>query len=243
MYQVGAQVPHSAAFRGARFKRWPRQQLPHNLAFLPEQKWTMKPLPRDTGKIPRDFVLTVIYKMQPVNVADLWDLCTCEAGCVLDSKRHLRAVLKQAREEGWLLFEKDAAADAWICSLTRERFEEVRSMAQQDAATQTAAHAGLRGQAAEQTTENSSAFEHMTVDEKRQHLAQLQTALRSSNERVERFQRTEVDYLPYTTLHGKVDFMWWYESKDVSNTAPGGGADSAEGATALPGASDPRLTS
>ena len=206
-------------------KSWPRQQLPQNFNFLPEQKWTMKPLPRDTGRIPRDFVLTVVYKAQPVNVAELWGLCTCESGCVLDSKRHLRDVLKQAREEGFLVFERDEATDAWSCSLTRERFEEVRSMVTEDAATQTAAHAGLRGKSADKTTELAAAFQHMDRSEKLDHVDKLREALRDSNAQVEQFQRTEAEYLPYTTLNGKVDFMWWYESRDVSASAAGGGPD------------------
>ena len=80
LFQVGAHVPHGTAYRGARIKSWPRQQLPANMSFLPEQRWTMKAVPRDTGRIPRDFVLTVVYKSQPVNVGDLWSLCTCESG-------------------------------------------------------------------------------------------------------------------------------------------------------------------
>jgi hypothetical protein len=240
LYQVGAQVPHGMAYRGARMRTWPRQQLPHNLSFLPEQRWAMKPIPRDIGRVPRDFVLSVVYKAQPVNVGELWDLCTGEAGCVLDSKRHLREVLKQAREEGFLVFEKDVGANTWVCSLARERFEEVRTIVITDSANQTAAQAGLRGRAAERTTESSTAFEAMDATDKVTHVAQLRDALRASNQRVERFQRTEVDYLPFTTLNGKVDFMWWYESRDVSAEAAANAAAAAV-AAALPGATDRSL--
>ena len=238
LFQVGAQVPHGTAYRGARFRNWPRQQLPSNIHFLPEQRWAMRALPRDSGRVPRDFLLSVVYKAQPVNVADLWELCTTEAGCVLDSKRHLREVLKAAREEGWVLFEKDESTQSWTCSLTRERFEEVRHMVNEDAATQTAAHAGLRGKAADRTTEISTAFEHMSEAEQGEHLRKLREALKASNAMVEKFQRTEVDYLPYTSLNGRVEFMWWYESRDVSNQAAAGASD----AQALPGSTDARLT-
>ena len=134
-------------------------------------------------------------------------------------------MLKQAREEGYLVFEKDEGADNWTCTLTRERFEEVRSMVQEDSATQTAAHAGLRGKAADKTTELGAAFRQMTREEKTEHLSQLREALRASNERVEEYQRTEAEYLPYTTLNGRVEFMWWYESRDVSANAGGPDGD------------------
>lgn len=238
LYQVGAHVPHGNAFRGARMRHWPRQQLPQNLTFLPEQRWSMKPMPRDTGRVPRDFVLGIIYKSQPVNVADLWDLCASDTSCVLDSKRHLRAVLKQSREEGFLSFEKDPATDAWTCTLTRERFEEVRQQVVGQAANQTPAQAGLRGRAAEKTAELSTAFESMDREAKLDHLAKLREALKETTSRVERFQRTEVDYLPYTTLNGKVDFMWWYETKDVSTSRD----EALDGpAAALPVGGDQRL--
>jgi len=106
-YQVGAHVPPTEAFRGARMKNWPRQKIPSNLEFLPEQRWNMQPIPRDTGKVPRNFVLKMLYFEQPTAVDSLWKKCVQDPECVLESRRHLREVLKQCRDENFIYFEKE----------------------------------------------------------------------------------------------------------------------------------------
>jgi hypothetical protein len=218
LFQVGAHVPHGVAYRGATMKQWPRQQLPANFKMLPEQRWRMQAMPRDTGKIPRDFVLKMLYQQQPCELDALWGHCTSDGNCVLDSKRHLRDVLKQCRDESFIFFEKDKVTDAWVCSLTRERYENVRTMVHSlNAEQQTPLDAGLRGAAAEETTAFAGEYESMDEGAKKEHVTQLRRALEQSSSAVQQFQRSEVDYLPYTDLNGKVKFMWWYDVKDVAN--------------------------
>lgn len=238
LYQVGVHVPHGEAFRGARFKAWPQQKVPANFSLLPEQRWSMLPIQRDTGKVPRNFVLKILYFQQPCAVEQLWRLCTQDSECVLDSKRHLREVLKQCRDEGFVTFSKEttssseasagaavaggsaggavgAATTSWTCTLTRERFEEVRAMVNMlpDSAG-SAMSAGMRGDAASGTSDSAEVFRGLDDAEKVKHLEQLRAQTEAANQLLSAFQRIEIDYLPYTDLHGKVNTMYWYDSVD-----------------------------
>jgi hypothetical protein len=228
LYQVGAHVPHGSAYQGATVKNWPRQSLPSNFSFLPEQRWKLQGVPRDSGVVPRDFVLKTLYMEQPCEVESLWALCAQDPSCVLDSKRHLREVLRQCREEGFVAFEKVAGTDSWQCLLTRERYEEVRAMvAALPESGATPMSAGMRGEAAEQTAASAEGFRSMTEDDKRKYLDDLRRRVAETTESVSQYQRMEADYLPFTDLNGKVKFMWWYEVREAP--LPEGATPTLEG--------------
>lgn len=263
-------------------KDWPRVTMPKNFHFTPEQRLRLQGLPRDTGHIPRNFVLRMVYYHQPVPVEKLWDICTSESGCVLDSKKHLRDVLKCCRDESFVHFEKQGGAGAgWLCHLTRERLEDVkRIVATTSAEEATPAALGMRGTAATQTSESiaavqdrvrvsgkeaaaaanaeggdggpssspsaenvpasrdeeevSAAAAALSLDDGEsrsshdaelratldantvaaRHIEFLRQALSQSQDISRRFRRSEVDYLPYTDLNGKVKMMWWYDVQE-----------------------------
>jgi hypothetical protein len=226
LWQSGIHVPKGKGFNAARMANWPEAKIPDNFHFQEEQRFRLKAVPRDTGKIPRDFLLTVLYRHQPCEIDKLWDLCSADPRCVLDSKRHLRAVLKQAREEGFLSLEKivtsteESAAVDWHCVLSRDRYAEVKQMVAKVADSSAIATAsGLRGGNITETTESLSAFRELNEEAKKEHKAMLEKQVAETTEMLRKFQRTEIDYLPYTDLNGKVQFMWWYEARDRSNRA------------------------
>lgn len=232
LWQAGVHVPKGKAFNAARMANWPEAKIPDNFHFQEEQRFRLKAMPRDTGKIPRDFLLTVLYRHQPCEIDKLWDLCSADPRCVLDSKRHLRAVLKQAREEGFLTLEKaptgassnttgsGAAVGDWHCILTRDRYREVQQMVGKVAdSSAVAAASGLRGGNITETSDSMSAFRELNDEAKREHKAMLEKHVAETTEMLRKFQRTEIDYLPYTDLNGKVQFMWWYEARDRTNKA------------------------
>lgn len=223
LFQSGVHTAKGAGvYSNAKIKNWPEQKIPDDFRFTDEQRFRLKAMPRDIGRIPRDFVLSVVYQNQPCEVDKLWDMCSTDPRCVLDSKRHLRAVLKQAREEGWITFEKSqdvaASESQWTCVLTRERFSEVKQIISGHVEASATSGVGLRGANLAETTEALQAFKEMNEDAKATHLRLLKEQVKLTTERLRRFQRTEVDYLPYTDLNGKVQFMWWYETRD--QTAP-----------------------
>lgn len=214
-FQSGVHTPHGVSYNVARMKRWPVQRVPDNFKFTEEQRFRNKSLPRDCGNIPRNFVLSVLYRHQPCEVSSLWEHCVHDPNIVLDSKHHLRSVLHQARAEGFISFEMDSVTQRWVCHLTRERFEEVRAIvAAKASATETITN--LRGHAATETAALSLRFQDMNNEMKMSHLRQLSEQVGTTTEHLRKFQRTEIDYLPYTDLNGKVNFMWWYETVDVS---------------------------
>ena len=196
-------------------KNWPSQEVPQNFQFTNEQRFRLKPMPRDVGRIPVQFVLGVVYRNQPCAVDSLWEICAAHPKTVLDSRRHLRSVLKQAREEGYVTFEKDPSDGSWQCALTRDRFEEVKAMVQRDADEEATATNTLREGSAADTTAFAAEFQTMSLEEKKDHVKKLQAEVTRTTDHLRKFQRTTIDYLPYTDLNGKVNFMWWYETKDV----------------------------
>ncbi|AIO00243.1 hypothetical protein LPMP_300070 [Leishmania panamensis] len=218
LFQAGVHTPHGLRYNATRMKNWPVQEVPQNFNFTNEQRFKAKAMPRDTGKIPRDFLLSVLYRNQPCEVASLWEHCMNDPQIVLDSKRHLREVLQQARTEGFVSFEKDAVTDRWVCHLTRERFEEVRALVGARAETQDL-YSGLRGASATETSAYSESFRKMNEDTKREHLRLLSEQVADTTAHLRKFQRMEMDYLPYTDLNGKVNFMWWYEMSDTRGAA------------------------
>ncbi|KAG5472988.1 hypothetical protein CUR178_02904 [Leishmania enriettii] len=218
LYQAGVHTPHGTRYNAARMKNWPVQEVPQNFNFTNEQRFKAKAMPRDTGKIPRDFVLSVLYRNQPCEVSSLWEHCMNDPQIVLDSKRHLREVLQQARAEGFISFEKDAVTERWVCHLTRERFEEVRALVGARVETLDL-YSGLRGASATETSAYSESFREMNEDAKHEHLRLLSEQVADTTAHLRKFQRMEMDYLPYTDLNGKVNFMWWYEMSDASDAA------------------------
>ncbi|RNF00923.1 hypothetical protein TraAM80_07313 [Trypanosoma rangeli] len=234
-WQYGIHTPRGVAYHGAKMKHWPEQKIPENFKFTEEQRFRAKAIPRDVGKIPRNFVLSVLYRHQPCEVGGLWEYCTNDPEVVLDSKRHLREVLQQAREEGFVTFERDPVSNEWLCFLTRERFEEVRQIAGAKAEV-SEVHSGLRGFSAAETSSYTERFKEMNETAKEEHARRLEEEVTATTRHLRSFQRREVDYLPYTDLNGKVNFMWWYETRDVLQKGGNALPDSSGGT--LPGDPD-----
>ena len=233
--QQGVHVPHGTPVASAAvMKDWPTQAVPGNFHMLPEQRAKGRLLPRDTGKIPKNFLLSVLYAEQPIPVEALWDTCACDSECVLEGKAHLRQVLKQCRDEGFVHFEKQTIVSAdgrssthqWVCLLTRERYEDVRAIALAgqhggagNTAPQTPTQLGLRGDAAEATAASMGHFEALNDKAKDEHLAALAAAVAATQQPLRRFQRKTIDYLPYTDANGRVKTMWWYNTAEDDASA------------------------
>lgn len=220
-FQTGVHIPHDVTYHAAKMKHWPEQKIPKNFAFTGEQRFKATAMPRDTGKIPRDFLLSVLYRHQPCEISSLWEYCVGDPQTVLDSKRHLRSVLEQARNEGFVTFEMDAVTRRWLCHLTRERYEQVRAIVSAKIEA-TGQYSGLRGVAATETSEYATNFQAMNEEAKKAHLRILSEHVAETTKHLNKFQRTEIDYLPYTDLNGKVNFMWWYETADRRGALPAG---------------------
>lgn len=221
LLQSGVHTPHSVSYNGAKMKHWPEQEIPADFRFTPEQRFTLRAMPRDTGRIPRNYVLGVLYRNQPADVQSLWEHCCADPATVLDSKRHLREVLKQARSEGFIHFERAGGSDEgeWMCLITRERYEEVKGMVSMEPSA--ALEGGvMKGEAANDTEAYAKEFSTMNRDEKEIHLSKLREQVGLTSGKLREHTRTEVDYLPYTDLNGKVNFMWWYETKSGAPSSP-----------------------
>ena len=181
-----------------------------------------KALPRGTSGKPMNFVLSVLFYNQPCKLENLWSKCLEVPGIPLDSRRHLRQVTHQARMEGWIHFEKKEDTH-WYVYFNPDRYEEVKYLVQSWRSDWLDKISGNPGQ--------STAFESIQTvaksDEtnKKSHMDHVRKALVDANKRLGDFERTTIDYLPYTDPNGKVNFMWWYEmavggknSREVTET-------------------------
>lgn len=212
LFQAGVHVPHGAKYFAARIKNWPAQNIPSNFSFTSEQIFKAKFIPRDTGKIPKEFVLSVLYRHQPCEVSELWSFCARDPRIVLDSKKHLRDVLQEMRSEGYITFEKNTHSHQWECHLTRERHKEVRELVLNSTCS-----IGESSEYPAQADLLKEEEEELSTEKKAHRLRELEKKLEKSTRALHQFQNIESDYLPYTDLNGKVNFMWWYETVDVSD--------------------------
>lgn len=200
-------------------KHWPqKRRIPENFSFTSEQRYRAKSIPRDTGKIPKDFVLSILYRHQPCVVSHLWSLCAADPRIVLDSKKHLREVLQQLRSEGYVTFEKNLHSQEWESHLTRERYNDVRKIVK----SALFSTGSTKEQNISPTAESS--FDTVSLDvstnalsttERVAELKKLEEQLAQTTKNLAKYQFTEIDYLPYTDLNGKVKFMWWYETSSI----------------------------
>lgn len=205
---------------GARIKYWPlKRNIPENFCFTAEQRYRATSIPRDTGKIPKDFVLSMLYRHQPCVVSCLWSFCVSDPRIVLDGKKHLREVLQQLRAEGYVTFEKNFHTREWEAHLTRERYDDVRSIVKSAlfAAEQREEKKLLSPSKSSLNTELiNPSVEALNASEKEDHLAKLEKQLALTTKKLSQHQFVEMDYVPYTDLNGKVKFMWWYETSSLS---------------------------
>eukprot|EP00760_Papus_ankaliazontas_P020906 PhM_4_TR18607/c0_g1_i1/m.30928 len=186
------------------------------------------PLPRGTCAEPLYFVLSVIYYNQPCRMAQLWSLCSQVPFVPLDSRRHLRQVVHQARHEGWVFFEKNAETHQWYVYPTRERHEELKVLVRgwREAWMQRVA-AGSGGSepanVAERTQSTTApanaAFQNMSPQDRVAHMEKVQEQLFALQTKLAKHERTSMDYLPYTDPNGRVHFMWWYDTTGTRSKA------------------------
>lgn len=213
-------TPTRNQHHAARIKYWPQKRsIPENFCFTAEQKYRAKSIPRDTGKIPKDFVLSMLYRHQPCVVSYLWSFCSADPRVVLDGKKHLREVLQQLRAEGYVSFEKNFHTQEWEAHLTRERYDDVRSMIKSTlfAAEKREEKNLLPLSKISLNTElKNPSVEALSASDKEDHLAKLEKQLALTTQKLTQYQFVEMDYVPYTDLNGKVKFMWWYETSSLS---------------------------
>mmetsp|Transcript_9777 Transcript_9777/g.14796 ORF Transcript_9777/g.14796 Transcript_9777/m.14796 type:complete len:247 (-) Transcript_9777:17-757(-) len=165
------------------------------------------PLPRGTSGKPMNFVLTVVFYNQPCRLENLWNKCMEVSGIPLDSKRHLRQVLHQARMEGWIFFEQKD--DVWYALFCQDRYEEVKWLVTKWREDWIKTIDGNPHQT--EVTKVIEKGSSSSITDRRLHLEKMRKALVEANEKLNTFERTTIDYLPYTDPNGKVQFMWWYE--------------------------------
>jgi len=163
-----------------------------------------------------EFVLAILYYNQPVQIKNLWDLCRSIPLVPLDSRRHLRQVIHQARLEGWIHFEKTDRI--WMAYPTRERYNELKTTVCEWR------EKWLKQQGSKNYNKNMpcgdtllSFANRLPASDTDVHYDRIGEQLNRIKPMLNKHEHTKIAYLPYTDPNGKVNFMWWYDSACNTN--------------------------
>ena len=122
----------SSAYRSEKvmFKvmRGPKYDIPSDRRYREIFKYMPHGIPRDCGEIPRNYILRMVYFNQPITAAALWEELKKQTDTPVDSRRHMTLVLKMARIEEWVYFEKNQDSNDWVMNITRERYPDVQRL-------------------------------------------------------------------------------------------------------------------
>lgn len=164
----------------------------------------MMAIPRDVGEIPRNYVIKILQKNEPVTVSQLFSHLKESDDCPVDSQRHLRFVLRVARMQDWVYTEKNQTNNQWyfythpkkkaaIQELLLQEREDVKEFSAQEAVLVKAAEKGAAGQREEY-------LDRMIVAMQKK-LADNVVALRE-------YDPDFVETLPYNCANGAVNVSW-----------------------------------
>eukprot|EP00760_Papus_ankaliazontas_P030517 PhM_4_TR4874/c0_g1_i1/m.4843 len=194
-----------------------------------KEVWRFNPsaVPRDLGEIPREYMLRHLYFQQPTTSQQFWEELKKNPDIPFDSKKHLTLVLKMARIEGWVTFEKDQEANKFTLSVSREKYGEVQELVR-------AHREAERRQAetdAERELEAARADEAATAERSNEYVEWMHAELVRASERLKMYDPAAFEELPMREAktgkgHAGYD-MFWYRADtpaaatdDKANTNP-----------------------
>lgn len=117
-------------------QHYPRQYANmHSLYKSHPRKGALTAIPRDLGEKPRNLVLRMLYTVQPIDMHRLWIHLRNHEFCPLDSKKHLRAVLRICRLMNWVVTQTSYNQTSWMWSVHPSRTREVERMVREAKST------------------------------------------------------------------------------------------------------------
>lgn len=88
----------------------------------------LRSIPRDLGQVPRDYLIRLLYFNQPCTTDTLWTLAKADNACPLDSKRHLKQVMKIATLQNWVIFEKNQTNNLYYATVHSNKSKEAQDL-------------------------------------------------------------------------------------------------------------------
>lgn len=182
---------------------------------LPMKTTGLRACPRDLGQVPRDYLLRLLVFNQPCPTDTLWELAKADDNCPLDSKKHLKMVLKIASLQGWLLYEKNQTNNNFYAKIHPARAKEAQELLYQHRhELEVAERERVVQEAAEkaETKERQRAALDVAI-----HMAQQQ--LINAVVKLQEHSPDLIQKLPCVTNEGGINFHW-YDATRASAQQP-----------------------
>ncbi|KAK7202166.1 hypothetical protein NESM_000286200 [Novymonas esmeraldas] len=182
----------------------------------PLEQNNIKAIPRDLGELPRNYVVKLLFFHQPILLLDLWEVCKQHDDVPLDSARHLRLVLKIAKQQRWVYAEKNQTNNLYYYYIHQSRTHEVQQMVRHDEVEKRSQEAQAQAEAA-QAEEERRARAAQSLDDR---IAALQNTLVSNVTRLREIDPSYTDGKPYMTDSGAVNCAWHWDGVPHARPAP-----------------------
>lgn len=172
-------------------------------------------IPRDLGEIPRDYILKNLQRNEPITLQRLFDVIKEKPDCPVDSRRHLRQVLRIARLQSWVYTEKNQTDNRWYYYIHPQKRSAMQGLLRQDRETEKAAEREQAETAAHRIADASNA-QSVALD------ATIQALQRDLIRNVSKIREYEPEYattLPCSTPSGAINVVWHRSSSPSGQTS------------------------
>ena len=187
-------------FHGANY------EIPYRRKFKMNCKgYRINAVPRDVGEIPRKYVLRYLFLHQPITFEGLWNILKKQSDVPLDSMRHMRAVLRIARDEDWVYIEKDQDSNDVCLHIKHDKYASVQELVQKHSEE---GRITSEKKIADDIKQNQQK-EHEISQINAEYLKNAYHELVQTAEKLKKYDIQAFHELPYVTKDGSYDFFWY----------------------------------
>lgn len=161
-------------------------------------------IPRDLGEIPRDYILKNLQRNEPITLQRLFEIIKEKPDCPVDSRRHLRQVLRVARLQNWVYTEKNQTDNRWYYYIHPQKRHAMQDLLRLEREDEKAVEREQAETAAQRIADASNA-QSAALD------ATIQALQRDLIRNVSKIREFEPEYaasLPCSTPTGAVNVVW-----------------------------------
>ena len=185
--------------------RGERYEVPTDRHLRHRDKYVPLGIPRDMGEIPRNYIIRHLFFTQPITATALWEILKRQPDVPLDSRRHLTLVLKMARLENWIYFEKNQDSNEWVCNITRDRYAEAQTLVREHKNDQRIVEEEKKEQEKKLHTVKTNELETLHLNR----IQDLHWEMLNAAERMKRYDFKSYKALPFVNDSNQYDLRWY----------------------------------
>ncbi len=175
------------------------------------QKW-IRSIPRDLGQIPRDYIIRLLYFNQPCTTDTLWTLAKADDACPLDSKRHMKMVMKIATLQNWIIFEKNQTNNLYYATVHPNKSKEAQDLLYQHRRKMELAET----ESAKKVDEVKKQVKTKRSEGLDMAITQLQHQLITCVVKLQEHNPALIKELPCVTESGGINFHWYDNQRRIA---------------------------